>query len=131
MNTRPTLPNPITSISRASLNTADGWLPYPLGEDVIAGQPDTRMKLLRTVGVKTPHKSVAFFTSQPAKFHWRFDNDEAFVLIEGRIAITMDDGERHEMGPGDAISIPAGRTGVCEVFEFSRKFTVVTSGTAD
>lgn len=70
--------------------TPEGWLAYPLGEDVIAGQPDTKMKLLRPVGVKTPHKSVAFFTSQPAKFHWRFDNDEAFVLIEGKIAITMD-----------------------------------------
>lgn len=131
MNTRPILPNPIDSIATASLDTAEGWLPYPLGDDVIEGQPDTRMKLLRTVGVKTPHKSVAFFTSRPAKFHWRFDNDEAFVLIEGRIAITLDDGERHEMGPGDAISVPAGRKGVCEVFEFSRKFTVVTSAVAD
>ncbi len=131
MKTRPLLPNPITSISRASLDTPDGWLPYPLGDDVLEGQPDTRMKLLRTVGVKTPHKSVAFFTSQPAKFHWRFDNDEPFVLNEGKIVITMDDGERHEMGPGDAISIPAGRTGVCEVLEFSRKFTVVTSGAQD
>ncbi|EIK51195.1 hypothetical protein [Pseudomonas aeruginosa] len=90
MNTRPVLPNPINSVSRASLDTPEGWLAYPLGEDVIAGQPDTKMKLLRPVGVKTPHKSVAFFTSQPAKFHWRFDNDEAFVLIEGKIAITMD-----------------------------------------
>lgn len=131
MNTRPVLPNPINTVSRASLDTPEGWLAYPLGEDVIAGQPDTKMKLLRTVGVKTPHKSVAFFTSQPAKFHWRFENDEAFVLIEGKIAITMDDGVRYDMGPGDAISIPAGRTGVCEVFEFSRKFTVVTSGTSD
>lgn len=131
MTTRPTLPNPIDSVALASLDTADGWLEYPLGKDVIEGRPDTRMKLLRTVGVKTPHKSVAFFTSRPAKFHWRFDNDEAFVLIEGRIAITMDSGERFEMTAGDAVSIPAGHTGVCEVLEFSRKFTVVTSGIAD
>ena len=131
MTARPQLPNPIDSVALASLNTADGWLAYPLGDDVIEGNPDTKMKLLRTVGVKTPHKSVAFFTSQPAKFHWRFDNDEAFVLIEGHIAITMDTGERFEMRSGDGVSIPAGHTGVCEVFVFSRKFTVVTSGTAD
>lgn len=131
MTARPQLPAPIDSVALASLNTADGWLAYPLGDDVIEGNPDTKMKLLRTVGVKTPHKSVAFFTSQPAKFHWRFDNDEAFVLIEGHIAITMDTGERFEMRSGDGVSIPAGHTGVCEVFVFSRKFTVVTSGTAD
>ncbi|WP_130928760.1 cupin domain-containing protein [Pseudomonas sp. Sample_20] len=128
MNTRPIFPNPISSVSTASLDAPEGWLTYPIGDDVIAGDPAPQMKLLRTVGVKTPHKSVAFFTSNPGQFHWRFENDEAFVLLEGKIALTMDDGERFEMGPGDAVSIPAGRTGVCEVFEFSRKFTVVTSG---
>ncbi|PAU66592.1 hypothetical protein BZL41_00740 [Pseudomonas sp. PIC25] len=130
MTIRPVLPNPIDSVARASLDTPDGWLEYPLGDDVISGNPETRMKLLRTVGVKTPHKSVAFFTSHPATFHWRFDNDEAFVLLEGHIAITMDTGERIEMTAGDAVSIPAGHTGVCEVYAFSRKFTVV-SGMSD
>ena len=131
MTARPQLPNPIDSVAQASLNTADGWLAYPLGDDVIQGNPDTQMKLLRTVGVKTPYKAVAFFTSQPGKFHWRFDNDEAFVLIEGHIVITMDTGERLEMRAGDGVSLPAGHTGVCEVLQFSRKFTVVTSGIAD
>ena len=32
------------------------------------------------------------------------------------------------MVAGDAVSIPAGHTGTCEGIEFSRKFTVVTSG---
>ncbi|MNE00442.1 Cupin domain protein [compost metagenome] len=131
MTARPKLPNPIDSVALASLNTPEGWLEYPLGDDVLEGNPDTRMKLLRTVGVKTPYKAVAFFTSQPSKFDWRFENDEAFVLLEGRIAITMDTGERFEMTAGDGVSIPAGHTGVCEVLEFSRKFTVVTSGSAD
>lgn len=131
MTARSQLPNPIDSVALASLNTADGWLAYPLGDDVIEGNPDTQMKLLRTVGVKTPYKAVAFFTSHPGKFHWRFENDEAFVLIEGHIAITMDTGERFEMRAGDAVSLPAGHTGVCEVLEFSRKFTVVTSGIAN
>ena len=130
MSARPILPNPIDSVALASLDAPDGWLEYPLGNDVIEGNPDTRMKLLRTVGVKTPYKAVAFFTSQPSTFDWRFENDEAFVLLEGRIAITMDTGERFEMTAGDAVSIPAGHTGICEVLEFSRKFTVVTSATA-
>jgi uncharacterized cupin superfamily protein len=128
MTKRPMLPNPVDSVARASLDTPDGWLEYPLGDDVISGNPDPRMKLLRTIGVKTPYKSVAFFTSQPGKFLWKFEHDEAFVLLEGRIAITMDTDERIEMMAGDAVSIPGGHTGVCEVLEFSRKFTVVSSG---
>ncbi len=63
MTARPQLPNPIDSVALASLNTPDGWLSYPLGDDVIEGNPDTQMKLLRTVGVKTPYKAVAFFTA--------------------------------------------------------------------
>lgn len=131
MINRPVLPNPVDSVAQASLDAPAGWLDYPLGSDLIEGNPDPKMKLLRTVGVKTPHKSVAFFTSRPGKFHWRFDNDEAFVLLEGHIAIAMDTGERVELKAGDTVSTPAGHTGACEGFEFSRKFTVVTSGNAD
>jgi len=131
MITRPILPSPVDTVVQASLDTDQGWLDYPLGTDLIEGTPATKMKLLRTVGVKTPHKSVAFFTSQPGKFHWRFENDEAFVMLEGHISILMDTGERIEAKAGDAVSIPAGHTGICEVYEFSRKFTVVSSGTAD
>lgn len=54
------------------------------------------MKLLRTVGTRTPYKAVAFFTAEPSKFHWRFENDENFVLHEGHLAITLDTGERYE-----------------------------------
>jgi len=122
-------PNPGT-ITTASLDSPQGWMDYPLGADVIAGDPQCRAKVLRTVGTKTPYKAVSFFTAQPSRFQWRFDNDEAFVLLEGHIAITFDSGERMELRAGDAISVPGGRKGVCEVFAPSRKFTVVTSGTA-
>lgn len=125
---RPILPAQVDSVVVASLNDPQGWMPYPMGDDVIEGTPNTQMKLLRTVGVRTPSKAVAFFTSEPSTFHWRFEEDETFVLLEGRLAITLDTGERVEMVAGDAVSIPAGHTGTCEVFEFSRKFTVVSSG---
>ena len=118
--------NPDTTVM-ASLDAAEGWLPYPLGDDVIEGEPNCTMKLLRTVGTRTPYKAVAFFTAQPSKFHWRFENDESFVLLEGHLAITLETGERFEMRAGDAISFPGGHVGICEIFEPSRKFTVVTS----
>lgn len=123
-----TLPaNPDTTVL-TSIDSAEGWMPYPLGDDVIEGAPHCTMKLLRTVGTRTPYKAVAFFTAQPSTFHWRFENDESFVLLEGHLAITLDTGERFEMHAGDAISVPGGHTGICEVFSPSRKFTVVTSG---
>ncbi|TNE60632.1 MAG: DUF861 domain-containing protein [Alphaproteobacteria bacterium] len=123
----PTVPDTVT---RAALDAPDGWMDYPLGSDVIAGEPNCRMKLLRTVGTVTPYKAVAFFTADPSVFTWRFDNDEAFVILEGHIAITLDTGERVEMKAGDAVSFPGGHTGTCEVFVPTRKFTVVTNGQA-
>jgi uncharacterized protein len=102
----------------------------PLGRRCHISDPQCRAKVLRTVGTVTPYKAVSFFTAQPSRFHWRFDNDEAFVMLEGHIAITFDSGEFVEMRAGDAISVPGGRQGVCEVFLPSRKFTVVTNGTA-
>ncbi|MEU6083906.1 cupin domain-containing protein [Streptomyces sp. NPDC047108] len=118
-------PDPDT-VTTAALD-GGGWNPYPLGDDVVSGDPDCRIKVLRTVGVRTPVKVVAFFTAEPSTFARHFVNDEAFVLLEGHIALTLDTGERYEMRAGDAMSLPGGREGVCEVFEPSRKFTVVTS----
>ncbi len=79
-------PNPDT-ITQASLDSPQGWMDYPLRADVIVGDPKCRAKVLRTVGTVTPYKAVSFFTAQPSRFHWRFDNDEAFVveLADGKI----------------------------------------------
>ncbi|MFE7773319.1 cupin domain-containing protein [Streptomyces sp. NPDC057445] len=115
------------TVTTASLDQGT-WSPYPLGDDTINGEPNTQTKVLRTTGVRTPTKVVAFFTAEPSTFRWHFVNDEAFVLLEGHLAITLDTGERYEMHAGDAISLPAGHEGVCEVYRPSRKFTVVTSG---
>ena len=127
MTSTPVIPTNPDTVTVASLD-GDGWMPYDLGDTLISGEPDTQMKLLRTTGVKTPYKAVAFFSSQPGTFKWDFANDEAFVLIEGHLAIMFDTGERFELHAGDAISLPGGHTGTCEVYKPSRKFTVVTSG---
>ncbi|MFG2193347.1 cupin domain-containing protein [Streptomyces sp. NPDC048639] len=122
----PALPPDPDSVTTAALDRG-GWSPYPLGEDVVEGEPDCRIKVLRTVGVRTPTKVVAFFTAEPSAFRWHFVNDEAFVLLEGRLTLTLDTGELYEMRAGDARSLPGGREGLCEVHEPSRKFTVVSS----
>lgn len=128
MSQLPQIPaNPDTAIM-ANLDAPAGWMDYPLGDNLLDGTPGCRMKVLRTVGTKTAKKVVAFFTAEPSSFRWAFDNDEAFVLIEGHIAVTLDTGERFELKAGDALSVPGGHTGTCEVFMPSRKFTVVSSG---
>ena len=121
-----TIPADPDTIAATSLED-DGWVPYPLGDDVISGEPNTHANILRTVGVKTPTLAASFFSAEPSTFKWDFPNDESFVLLEGRVAITFDTGERFDLHPNDAISIPAGRAATCEVYEPSRKFTVVTS----
>lgn len=128
MSTEFTLPKDPKSVVSADLNTAQGWSNYSLGDDVIDGDPNCRIKLLRTVGVSTQKHSASFFTAEPSKFVWKFDHDESFVLIEGHISITMNNGEKYDIKPGQALSIPGGSNGVCEVYVASRKFTVVTSG---
>jgi uncharacterized cupin superfamily protein len=122
-----TIPADPETIAARSLDD-DGWSPYDLGDDVLSGEPNTRANILRTVGVKTTTLAASFFSAEPSTFRWDFPNDESFVLLEGHIAITFDTGERFDLHPNDAISIPAGRTATCEVHEPSRKFTVVTSG---
>jgi len=123
-----TLPKNPNSVVTADLNTQQGWTHYSLGDDVIDGDPNFQIKLLRTVGVSTHKNSVSFFTAEPSKFVWKFDHDESFVLLEGHISITMDSGEKYDIKPSQALSIPGGSNGVCEVFVASKKFTVVTSG---
>jgi uncharacterized cupin superfamily protein len=121
-----TIPADPDTIAAKSLDD-DGWVPYPLGDDVISGEPNTHANILRTVGVKTPTLAASFFSADPSIFKWDFPNDESFVLLEGHITITFDTGERFDQHPNDAISSPAGRAATCEVYEPSRKFTVVTS----
>jgi uncharacterized cupin superfamily protein len=122
-----TIPPDPDTIAAKSLDDV-GWIPYDLGDDVISGEPNTKANILRTVGVKTPTLAASFFSAEPSSFRWDFSNDESFVLLEGRIAITLENGERFDLRPNDAISIPAGRTATCQVYEPSRKFTVATSG---
>lgn len=55
----------------------------------------------------------------------RIDTEIAHIL-SGRVVITDDGGERHELGPGDAIVLPVGWSGRWDVLEDTRKlYTLV------
>jgi hypothetical protein len=64
-----TIPADPDTIAAKSLDD-DGWVPYPLGDDVISGEPNTHANILRTVGVKTPTLAASFFSADPSIFKW-------------------------------------------------------------
>lgn len=108
------------------VNEPEGWLEYPLLDDVISGAPDCRVKLLRTIGVTTKELKACFFSADVSVFNWVFEQDESFVLLDGHLSLTMSDGVKYEVTPGQALSIAGGTHAVCSVLKPSRKFTVVT-----
>jgi len=65
------------------------------------------------------------WTSTPGR--WRaFDGrDEFCTLLEGRVALIADSGERQEFGPGDSFLIPNGFEGEWEVMETATKHFVI------
>ncbi|EQA44240.1 PF05899 family protein [Leptospira broomii serovar Hurstbridge str. 5399] len=98
---------------------------YPI-VDVIEGNPDAKIKVLRTKGARTGLMHVSVISAQPSKFHYKFKYDEAFQLIYGHLAILLDSGEQIEMKPGDILTVPAGHDSIFEIYEPSLKFVVVT-----
>lgn len=50
--------------------------------------------------------------------------DEFFTVLEGRVRVSDDAGNASEVGPGEALVIPAGFTGVFEVLEAVKKYYV-------
>ncbi|EPG73661.1 PF05899 family protein [Leptospira fainei serovar Hurstbridge str. BUT 6] len=100
-------------------------VPYPIAE-IIEGNPDAKIKVLRTKGARTNLQHVSVISAQPSKFHYKFQYDEAFQLIHGHLTILLDSGEQIEMRPGDILTVPAGHDSIFEIYEPSLKFVVVT-----
>lgn len=121
------LPADLDSVVFSKAGESQGFVDYPI-ERVIEGQPRARIKVLRTRGMRTPVQHVALLSAEPSKFHYRFTYDEAFQIISGHLAISLDTGERVEMRAGDVVTIPAGHDSIFEIFEPSMKFVVVTGG---
>ena len=76
-------------------------------------------------------RSAGIWHCEPGAWRIAFaeGKDEFFVLIEGRIRISDEQGLAHEFGPGDACVIPGGFTGTFEVLSPVRKYYVVMQAT--
>lgn len=58
----------------------------------------------------------------------RYTEEEFCHLLEGRVALTGDDGDRREFAAGDRFVIPAGFNGIWETIETARKIYVIYEG---
>jgi len=88
-------------------------------DKVISGAPRTG------VANRYADSSGQFFagdwSSTVGKWRVAYSEHEFCHLLEGRVVLTSDTGERWDFGPGDAWVIPAGFRGTWETLEPARK----------
>lgn len=72
---------------------------------------------------KERFKIYPVWECEPSEFPWTYDATEECLLIEGRVAVTTDEGEV-SFGPGDFVRFPAGLSCTWKVTERVRKHYV-------
>ncbi len=53
-------------------------------------------------------KSWPIWEKEASEFDWYYDDTEECLLLEGRVAVTSEDGSRTEFGAGDFVTFPKG-----------------------
>ena len=115
-------------VTKTNIKDMSNWLDYPVKpEDLISGNPKCKLNIIRTKGALTPVHQAMILTIEPSAFRYRFEKDESWIVLEGRVTIKLDDGEIIEMQTGDMVYVLGGRDSVWEVFEVFKKFVVITS----
>lgn len=116
-------------VTKTNTKAISNWLDYPVNpKDFILGEPKCKLNVLRTKGAVTPVHQAMILTIEPSTFRYRFEKDESWIVLEGRVTITLDDGEIVKMETGDMVSILGGRNSTWQVHEPFKKFVVITSG---
>ncbi len=57
----------------------------------------------------------------PGSFRWNWNYDETIVVVSGRVTVTLDDGRKVELNPGDMAFFERGQGSVWTVHEHFRK----------
>ncbi len=105
---------------RSPVEAAESALP---AERVLAGSPR------QTISNHFSDDSGQFFAgvwaSTRGKWRVSYSENEFCHILVGRVALTSQDGERSEFGPGDSFVIPAGYAGTWETIEDCRKLYAI------
>lgn len=121
-----------STVTRTNLNNVDNWIDYPENPaDKISGEPMVKLNMIRTKGEVTNVHKAMLLTIEPSEFRYRFVGDESWIVLQGKVTITLEDGEVITMETGDIISVKGGRNSTWVVHEPFKKFVVVTSSTTE
>jgi uncharacterized protein len=60
--------------------------------------------------------------SEVKKFNWKYDEEEMFYVIDGKVKVTLDGGKEVNFGRGDLVTFAKGVKCVWDVIEPIRKY---------
>ena len=95
----------------------------PAPEKILAGIPRTRVANQYADG--SQQFFCGLWSSTAGKWRVRYTEHEFCVIIEGRVRIESNSGERHDFRAGDAFVVPAGFDGTWEVTEPCKKWYAI------
>lgn len=91
----------------------------PSADRVLAGAP--RAEVWNHYADSSGQFFAGTWASAPGLWRIRYSEHEFCHLLEGRVILSSDDGQRWEFAAGDAWVIPAGFSGTWETVEPARK----------
>jgi uncharacterized protein len=95
----------------------------PEASRVLSGEP--QFTLWNRYIDATEQFFAGVWAATPGCWAVRYTEHEFCHLLEGRVVITSDAGERHEFSRGDTFVMPAGFSGTWEVIEECRKLYAI------
>ncbi|HHE37531.1 MAG TPA: DUF861 domain-containing protein [Candidatus Cloacimonetes bacterium] len=66
-------------------------------------------------------KSWAIWEKKVSRFDWYYDSTEECLLLEGKVIVETEDGEKVEFGKGDFVTFPKGLSCVWDIKESVKK----------
>lgn len=93
---------------------------------ISAGQPFGEVHWLRTECGGEGQLYAGLWKHGRAQFDYVFPGDETFEVLEGRVRITITDGNTVELKPGDIVSFAKGQASSWEILEPLKKFFVIS-----
>ena len=78
------------TVTKTNVNAISNWLDYPIKPtDHISGDPKCKLSLIRTTGAVTPVHQAMILTIEPSTFRYRFEKDESWIVLQGKVTITL------------------------------------------
>lgn len=99
------------------------WEPWPLDPArVLAGDPVPRVRWLRQNGPDEPWYRAGWLKLAPATLRLPCEGPETYLIEQGRVTITVEDGDPVTLEAGDAISLPRDSVAIWVISEPVRCF---------